>query len=170
MCEHVPALVAQALVYASHDAAAISRHVDTVEDQEVLRAQLSEQGLVGFIPNGARLARASGASDEPMPSCIPFESPAGLQAEVTLPHVGRLVGMGLRQAAVYVCLGGGFHGKSTLLAALATGMYNHIPGDGREYVSVSQNAASIRSEDGRPVGRVDIASFITNLPDRSDTR
>lgn len=133
---------------------------------------LSAHGLVGFLPNGAVLARASGASDRPMPSppCVAFESPKELQVSLTLPNRGKIEGLGITKKSLYVCLGGGFHGKSTFLSALAYGTYNHIPGDGREFVSVSPSAASIRSEDGRPVSQVDISPFISNLPDGSDTR
>lgn len=171
MCEHVSALVA-AVYYAHHDATHLAAHVDAVEDQEALRAMLPAHGLVGFVPNGAVLVRESGASDRPMtsPPAVRFESPESLQVTLELPNRGAITGMGIQKQAVYVCLGGGFHGKSTFLAALARGPYNHVPDDGRAFVSLVPSAVSVRSEDGRPVRSVDISPFIANLPDGSDTR
>lgn len=171
VCEHVPALV-ESVYYPNQNAKHLEDHICAVEDQDALRGMLEKHGLVGFIPNGALLARKSGASDLPMasPPGVPFASPASLQVTLTLPNRGAIQGMGIQKKAVYVCLGGGFHGKSTFLLALSYGTYNHIPGDGREFVSVIDSTTSIRSEDGRPVTRVDISPFITNLPDGSDTR
>ncbi|WFD19111.1 hypothetical protein MCAP1_001332 [Malassezia caprae] len=147
----------------------LAQHVHTVEDQAALRKLLPQHGLVAFVPNGALLPRASGASDQPLQGSVPFASPPTLQTALSLPHRGSISGMGLRQGQVCACLGGGFHGKSTFLAALALGAYNHVPGDGREFVCTTEQVASIRSEDGRSIQHVDISPFIANLPDKSDT-
>jgi predicted ABC-class ATPase len=60
--------------------------------------------------------------------------------------------------------GGGYHGKSTLLRALERGIYPHLPGDGREWVVSAPGLVKLRAEDGRRVERVDISSFIGELP------
>lgn len=60
-------------------------------------------------------------------------------------------------------------GKSTLLRALAVGVYNKIPGDGRELAVTDPGAVTIRAEDGRPVSGVDISPFISSLPSSSAT-
>ncbi|WFD22715.1 hypothetical protein MEQU1_001390 [Malassezia equina] len=169
VCENIPHMVQQALLYTSHDATRLAQHVHAVEDQASLRHQLPDHELVAFVPNGALLPRASGASDQPLRDCVPFVSPPGLQVTLHLPHRGPITGMGLRRGQVCACLGGGFHGKSTFLAALSLGCYNHVPGDGREFVCTTEQVASIRSEDGRSIQHVDISPFITNLPDQSDT-
>ena len=48
-------------------------------------------------------------------------------------------------------------------------MYNHIQGDGREYVITDDTALKLRSEDGRFIKDVDISMFINDLPNKKDT-
>ncbi|WFD31051.1 hypothetical protein MSPP1_002081 [Malassezia sp. CBS 17886] len=171
LCKNVPVLVEESLVAGSLDLASMSAHIDCVEDQEALRAQLGGLGLVGFVANGAILPRASGASELPLapPACVPFESPASQEVELHVPHRGAVRGLGIRRGAIYMCVGGGYHGKSTFLAALSLGSYNHVRGDGREFVSTVDTTYSVGSEDGRAVQKVDISPFITNLPNGTDT-
>ena len=151
----------------------LARHVQTVEDQLALRRQLSAHGLVAFVAEGSSLPRHSGAEDRPLDGAIPLEVPPALACELEAPHAGLLRGLGVR-AGVTLIAGGGYHGKSTLLAALAQGVYDHIPGDGRERCVSVSGAVSIRAEDGRAVRGVDLRPFITALPlgrrtDRFDT-
>lgn len=169
LCGHVPEMVEYGLLYASYDATALERHLLTIEDQHVLRTKLKEHGLVAFVPNGAKLARKSGDSDLPMPSCVPFQSPPSLHVSIEIPNRGSIQGMGLRRGTLNVCIGGGFHGKSTFLSAIALGSFNFVPDDGREFVCTSEDVVSVRSEDGRCIGKVDISPFITNLPNGADT-
>jgi predicted ABC-class ATPase len=144
-------------------------HLDAAEDAEALRGQLSRLGLVAFVADGSLLPRRSGVDDRPLQAdrAIPFRSPASLQVKVSLPHAGEITGMGV-PSGVTLVVGGGYHGKSTLLAALELGVYNHIPGDGRELVVTEPTAVKIRAEDGRRVEGVDIRSFINHLPNQSD--
>ncbi|KAI0962634.1 hypothetical protein AcV7_001434 [Taiwanofungus camphoratus] len=160
----VPALT-EGLLYSSQEKATLQQFVDCIEDQEDLRCQATKAGLVAFVANGAVLPRASGALDEPMasPSVVTFQSPPNLEQSFNLPHRGEIRGMGV-PAGITMIAGGGFHGKSTLLDALAVGCYNHIPGDGREFVVTSNNCVSVQGEDGRSITNVDISPFITNLP------
>ncbi|MCS7255249.1 MAG: ABC-ATPase domain-containing protein, partial [Thermomicrobium sp.] len=138
--------------------------IAVVEDAEALRAQLPEQRLVAFVGRGAILPRRSGVSQEPLrEGAIPFEAPPTLEVELATPHSGRVRGMGIPEGVTLI-VGGGFHGKSTLLEALARGVYNHIPGDGRERVVTRSDAVVIRAEDGRRVVGVDLSAFIRNLP------
>ena len=44
-----------------------------------------------------------------------------------LPHRGKITGMGIRKGITLI-VGGGYHGKSTLLKALELGVYDHIAG------------------------------------------
>ncbi|HEC17595.1 MAG TPA: ATPase [Sedimenticola sp.] len=166
----LPAVVNAALYHGRLDAGALERHVDSVEDQDFLRRWLAGQGLVAFIADGAVLPRLSGVDDRPMQrQAIPFRAPASLAREVILPHAGAVRGMGI-PAGVSLIVGGGFHGKSTLLNALERGVYNHIPGDGRERVVSLGSAVKIRAEDGRAINGVNISPFIDNLPFGRDTR
>ncbi|KAI0363307.1 hypothetical protein BV20DRAFT_152621 [Pilatotrama ljubarskyi] len=161
----IPAL-AETLLYSSHDSKRMVDFVDCVEDQEELRQQITAAGLITFIPNGAILPRASGASDTPMksPNVVPFRSPPNLEGTFVLPHRGQITGMAIPKGIVMIA-GGGFHGKSTLLDALARGCYNHVPGgNGREFLVTSSRCVSIQGEDGRAVTNVDISPFIANLP------
>jgi len=166
MFETVPLLISKSLLYSALDGPTVLAHVLSVEDQSALRSMLETQGLVAFVKNGAILPRRSGASDLPLGSSSAmrqFSSPPSMQTSFVLPNSGRIDGMGIRKGVTLIC-GGGFHGKSTLLGALEVGIYNHIPGDGREFVCVDESAVKIRAEDGRSVTDLNISPFINNLP------
>ncbi len=142
---------------------------DLADDQAAVRAELRRRGLVTFVADGAVLPRASGVSARPLAGATPFRSPASLRVVLDLPHRGPTPGMGIPRGVTLI-VGGGYHGKSTLLKALQEGVYNHVAGDGRELVVTDATAVKLRAEDGRAVQVVDIAPFISNLPDGRDTR
>lgn len=171
LTEVVPGLVEGALLYKNINRGDLIRHINLAEDQEFLRGALAERGLVAFVGNGSVLPRESGTSDRPLtgPGVVAFQSPPGLKTEFELPNTGKVSGMGIPRG-VTVIVGGGYHGKSTLLRALERGVYNHVPGDGRELVVTVGDAVKIRAEDGRRVEKVDIGGFINNLPFGQDTR
>jgi len=167
--DEVPKIVDSALKYAHLDTKRLARHLNAAEDSDVLRAKLPALGQVAFVADGAILPRRSGVDDRPLPrdQAILFRSPDSLRVEITLPHAGRISGMGI-PTGVTLIVGGGYHGKSTLLLALERGVYNHIPDDGRELVITDPTAVKIRAEDGRRVEGVDIRPFINNLPNHGD--
>jgi len=172
-CGLLPA-VEQALIYSSLDQQTLWKHILSVEDQEHLRGQLLGMGLIGFVGNGAVLPRKSGVDDRPMTAkddqnLVKFASPKSLEVSVKLPHAGLIRGMGIRKGITLI-IGGGFHGKSTLLQALQLGVYNKVPGDGREFVAFDPNGIKVRAEDGRFIAGTDISPFISNLPFGKDTR
>ena len=138
------------------------------DDQQYIRNQLKEQGLVAFVADGSVLPRESGVSQKPMKSAVVFQSPASLAVDMDLPHRGKVRGMGIRRG-ITVVVGGGFHGKSTLLKSLERGVYNHIAGDGRELVITEESAYKLRAEEGRCIHQTDISMFISNLPTKADT-
>ena len=107
----------------------------------------------------------TGAADEPMDAsvAIPFTSPPSLEHELSVPNAGAVKGMGIPKGITLI-VGGGFHGKSTLLKALEVGVYNHLPGDGRDGVVADPTGVKIRAEDGRSVTKVNVEPFIQNLP------
>ncbi|KAL4100387.1 hypothetical protein PRIC1_008181 [Phytophthora ramorum] len=170
LVDTLPTLVERSLLLKSLDVAHVWEHLHSVEDQETLRGMMKGAGLVGFVRDGAVLPRQSGASDLPLSSdkAVPFKSPKSLSRSFTLPNCGVVTGMGIPQG-VTLFVGGGFHGKSTVLKALEVGVYNHVPSDGRELVVMDPNAVKIRSEDSRSVVCTDISAFIDNLPFKQDT-
>ncbi len=166
----LPAVVEHGLLFENLTAEDVERHVKSVEDQAHLRDWLSSEGLVAFLADGAILPRRSGIDDRPMgQEALPLRASESLARTVTLPNAGPIRGMGI-PSGVTLIVGGGFHGKSTLLHALEHGVYNHLPGDGREQVATLASAVKVRAEDGRAVSRVDISPFIDRLPLGRDTR
>ncbi len=164
LLEELPEVVRGALVPEGVDEGAARRHVETVEDADGLRKRLPELGLVAFVADGAMLPRESGASDLPLgDGAVPFASPEEYRVSVELTNGGEVSGMGIPEGVTLV-VGGGFHGKSTLLSALSWGVYDHVPGDGREGVVTRPDAVKIRAEDGRSVAGVDISGMIGALP------
>ncbi len=168
--EELTEVVCQALLYPNLDQQALNRQLDSVEDQQFLRHWLRQNQLIAFVGDGAILPRRSGIDDRPLDEgAITFLSPASLAVEVQLPHAGCVRGMAIGSGMTLI-VGGGFHGKSTLLQALELAVYDHIPGDGRERVVCDPGAVKIRAEDGRSINRIDISSFINNLPLGRNTR
>ena len=134
LVEALPHVVHDSLLYSAHKSADVTRWCDTVEDTRTLRAALKAQKLVAFVGDGSILPRAAGNSDLPMGGeAVPFKSPPSMSVSIPLPHRGTVSGMGIPEGITLI-VGGGFHGKSTLLQALQMGVYDHIPGDGRELV------------------------------------
>jgi predicted ABC-class ATPase len=173
LLEELPEVVRRGLVPApegSVDVEGATSHVETVEDADHLRGLLIGLGLVAFVADGTVLPRESGASDRPLEEgAVPFRSPEEYRVEVELPNGGGVSGMGLPEGVTLVA-GGGFHGKSTLLSALSWGVYDHVPGDGRELVVARGDAVKIRAEDGRSVSGVDISAMIGDLPSGRSTK
>lgn len=155
----------------THDPDEVTRHALVNEDADALRRALGDHDLVGFVANGASLPRRSGIDQRPLEGdgVVPFESPESLRVTIELPNAGPIQGMGV-PPGVTLIVGGGYHGKSTLLKALERGVYNHRPGDGRERVATEGGAVKVRAEDGRSVAGVDISAFIRGLPGGEDTR
>jgi predicted ABC-class ATPase len=166
--EELPAIVQQAFGALAPDT--VRRHIKATEDAEYLRAKLEELGLVAFIADGSILPRKSGTSNEPMEEkdAVVFRSPESLRVSVELAHAGCITGLGIPRGVTLI-VGGGYHGKSTLLHAIETGIYNHIPGDGREQCAADSRAVKVRAYSGRSVASADISGFIDNLPYERDT-
>ncbi len=169
LLSELPSAVRKSLFFGSIPRKEIEEHVKVIEDAEYIRSRLPELGIVAFVADGSILPRESGISEEPLEGAIPFTSPPSLAVEINTLYRGRVRGMGVPEG-VSLIVGGGYHGKSTLLKAIAMGVYPHIPGDGREFVITRRDAVFIRAEDGRSVEMVDISPFISSLPDGTDTR
>lgn len=179
LCEAMPDIVQKGLLWRTYPEKPAWAFVECVENQESIRDRLKGMGLAAFVGDGSILPREAGNSQRPMArdKAVPFVSPESLQVRMDLPNpVTRdagapreITGMGIPRGVTLI-VGGGYHGKSTLLKALERGVYPHVPGDGREYVVTSRDAVKIRAEEGRRVERVDISPFISDLPGGTDTR
>lgn len=161
----IPSIVNDSMLFENTDMAALARHIECMEDADYLRACLKKAGLAAFVADGSILPRKSGVDDTPLTggNVVPFLSPGTMKVSMELPNRGRITGMGIGEGITLI-VGGGFHGKSTLLRAVELGVYNHVPGDGRELVIASADAFKVRAEDGRRVEKVDISPFIRGLP------
>ena len=166
--DFIPVCVEQGLLYASTPKGEVEQVIALAEDRRFIREELSRLELAAFVADGAILPRESGVSDRPMKNAVPFQSPEEMAVTLELPHRGQVRGMGVRRGITLIA-GGGYHGKSTLLKALERGVYDHIAGDGREYVITDATAVKIRAEDGRKVTDTDISLFINHLPSGRDT-
>ncbi len=166
--DFVPECVKHALLYKNVDAKRLRSIIDLAEDQHYIREMLPKMGLCAFVADGSILPRESGISPRPMKGGVKFRSPKELEVTMELPHRGKITGMGIRKGITLI-VGGGYHGKSTLLKALELGVYDHIAGDGREYVITDHTAMKIRAEDGRSIRKTDISMFINDLPNGRDT-
>jgi predicted ABC-class ATPase len=168
--EIIPRIVNDSLYYQILPTDKLYRHIETVEDAEFIRGRLAELSLVAFIANNAVLPRSSGVDPRPLSTegVVPFQSCQSMRVSMTLPNHGEITGMGIRKGVTLI-VGGGYHGKSTLLNSLEYGIYNHIPDDGREFVVTNSDAVKIRAEDGRSIQNLNIDPFISNLPFDQDT-
>lgn len=167
--DFLPVCIHKSFFYSNLNAKELQNYIELAEDQEFIRQTLPAKNLCAFIADGSILPRESGISSRPMKASVPFTSPDSLRISINLPHKGKITGMGIPKGITLI-VGGGYHGKSTLLNALELGVYNHIPGDGREYVITDATAVKLRSEDGRFIKDVDISMFINDLPNKKDTR
>ncbi len=167
-CEDLPQVIKEAVFQINQ--VELNRHLELSDQQETIRNYITQRKYICFIAKESILPRESGISNLPLkgPQVIPFISPKSLEIEITIPHRKPIKGMAIPEGVTLI-VGGGYNGKSTLLKAIERGVYNHIPGDGREYVITNPSAYKIRAEDGRRVEKVNISPFISNLPFGKDT-
>lgn len=166
--EFLPACIRNSLFFSKLEEEQVKDAVFLAEDQEEIRNILQKEGLVCFVANGSVLPRKSGVSELPMKGSVVFQSPPEMEKTLQLPHLGLVRGMAVKKGITLIA-GGGYHGKSTLLEAIQKGVYNHIKGDGREFVITEKTAVKLRAEDGRSIRDVDISLFINDLPNKKDT-
>lgn len=166
--EFLPECIGNSFFYSKLDKQKVEKAVFLSEDQEEIRRILQKEGWICFVANGSILPRMSGVSDLPLMKSVVFQSPVSMERSLKLPHRGEIKGMVIPKGVTLI-VGGGYHGKSTLLKAIQAGVYNHIEGDGREFVITDETAVKIRAEDGRSIRSVDISLFINDLPNGKDT-
>lgn len=167
--EILSVVIKRSFLFCNIDMIRLERAIELAVEQTYLRKKIKEQGFISFVADGSILPRQSGVSQKALKGALPFVSPESLAVEFTLPNGKKIRGMGIKKG-VTVIVGGGYHGKSTLLRAIEEGVYNHTIGDGREYVITEENGIKIRAEDGRCIHGSDISLFINHLPNGQDTR
>lgn len=167
--DFLPQCIQRVFFYSKRNPKEVKAVIDLAEDQQFIREELKRLHLIAFVADGSVLARESGVSSRPMKDAVRFSSPESQKIALNLPHKGQIFGMGIKEGITLI-VGGGYHGKSTLLKALELGVYNHIAGDGREYVITDETALKLRAEDGRSINHVDISLFINDLPNKKDTK
>ncbi|MTI46351.1 MAG: ATPase [Firmicutes bacterium] len=168
LCEDIPYIIKESLF--KYDGTELQDHLKLSDQQETIRNYLKENNYISFIANDSILPRKSGVSNSPLENSkvVPFKSPKSFEIQIPIPYGNPLTGMAIPEG-ISIVIGGGYHGKSTVLNAIERGVYNHIKGDGREYVITNSTAFKIRAEDGRRVEKVNISPFISNLPYNKDT-
>ncbi len=144
------------------DRAELAAHVLLYSRQRQIRAYLRENGLLAFLANGSILPR-QGTTQLPLSGAVPFRAPASLEVTIRMSDGYSVTGMGLKQG-ITVITGGGYSGKSTLLDCLEQGIYDHVAGDGREYVISDETACKVYAEDGRYLAPTDLSPFFSYLP------
>lgn len=166
--EFLPKIVEKSLVFQNMNQRQVWEALELYEDQSALYALCQENHWAAFVADGSVLPRKSGVSDKPMKEAKVFYAPESMRVTVKLPHKGEISGMAIKEGITLI-VGGGYHGKSTLLNGLETGIYHHIKGDGREYIVSNETAFKVRAEDGRGISGTDISMFIRDLPNKKDT-
>ena len=146
----------------------LSEAIAVYQRQQEIREYLKLNSLSAFIADGSILPRENG-TELPMRGAVPFLSPDSMKVTIPLSDGTKLSGMAIKNG-VTVITGGGYSGKSTLLDAIEAGIYDHIPGDGREYVITDNSALKIYAEDSRPVHNLDLSPFFKYLPGSDDLR
>jgi predicted ABC-class ATPase len=161
----LPQLVEETCILSERDVRSIEKRMQLVDNQQAIREEMERNGWVSFVADGSVLPRKSGINDQPLrgEAVIPFRTPPSFKVSISVPHGNPITGMAIPRGVTLI-VGGGYHGKSTLLKAIERGVYHHIEGDGREYVLTVPDAVKIRAEDGRRVEKVNISPFIGELP------
>lgn len=165
----LPDIVNRTALYKNIDIAELDDVMRLTENQFFIRNEMKNRELTAFIADNSILPRKSGISAEPLKDAVKFRAPESMKIKMDLPDGTAIYGMGIPKGVTLI-VGGGYHGKSTLLEALQMGVYDHVAGDGREYVFSDVSSVKIRAEDGRSISQTDISMFINNLPNKLDTR
>lgn len=159
----IKCVVGESMIYPSYKQSKLYNHIQTAENAEFIRSHLKERGLVAFVADGSVLPRRE---DElaPMSDAVPFHCDDSLKVTFDVPNGDPITGWGVKRH-MNVVLGAPRSGRSTLADAIAAGPYNHIPGDGREYVISFPCASFVVSEPGRPADSVDVSMFLKDSPE-----
>ncbi|MBP7829581.1 MAG: hypothetical protein KA248_06650 [Kiritimatiellae bacterium] len=161
--EDLPGVVNSSLIFCNLNQREVEDFVNLMEDADQIRQVLPTRGWVGFVGEGALLARAGDADTPDYESMTPLAVEDALAVELDVPNAGRVRGFGV-PSGITVILGDRYSGRADLVRALAAGIYNHVPGDGREWVVSLPDAVQVVAESGRSVQQVDVSAFLREHP------
>ncbi|HBA85503.1 MAG TPA: hypothetical protein DCZ95_15565 [Verrucomicrobia bacterium] len=167
--EDLPEVVNHALVFCNLDEKEVNEFVDSMEDADAIRQSLPTRGWVGFVAEGSCPSRKPGSDDPDYYQSLPVSASGGLLSEIQVPRAGSVKGIGI-PAGVTLVLGDAFSGRTEVMRALASGIYNHVPGDGREAIVTVPDAVYIKADPGRSIHRVNLGAFLDGRPDFGDIR
>ena len=156
--DRIASIVSESMLYSAYKPSKLYNHLETNENADYIRDKLKEKGLAAFIAEGSVLPRRE---DDlaPLVDAESFDVLSEYECSFEVPNGPPVRGFGI-PAGVTMIAGHSRSGRSGLLDAILTGVYNHIPGDGREYVITRAGAAFVSSQPGRAVTAVDVSSFL----------
>ncbi len=160
--DELASVVNSALIYCNLNEAELTEFVDIMEDADQVRQILPTRGLVSFVGEGSMLARLGNTDYPDYDDVQPLTVAEELLVEVDVPNAGPVKGLGI-PSGITLILGDAYSGRIQLMRAIAAGIYNHIPGDGRELAITMPDAVHIASEPGRSVQKVDVHPFVREL-------
>jgi predicted ABC-class ATPase len=156
--EELQELVVSTLIYCNLDYDELSSFLDIMEDAGRIRQLLASQGLISFVGEGSLLKREPFTDDVDL-----FQAPLmideKLKTSIDVPNAGTVSGLGIKDGITLI-IGDEYSGRCDLIAAISAGIYNHVPGDGREFVASMPDTVYISEEPGRSVQKVDISPFV----------
>jgi predicted ABC-class ATPase len=158
--EDLPEIVSSSIFCCNLDLGAAEEFVNGMEDADRVRQTLATLGLVGFVGEGSLLAREQGSDEPDLSHIAPFEVADDARTEIDVPNAGKIAGLGI-PAGLTVVLGDAANGRKDFMSALAAGVFNHIPGDGRETVITVSDAVQVAVDRDRVVQEVNITPFLT---------
>ena len=157
--EDLPEIVSSSIFCCNLDLAEVEDFVNGMEDADRIRQTLATLGLVSFVGEGSLLAREQDTDLPDYDHIAPFEVSEAAQTEIDVPNAGKIIGLGI-PAGLTVVLGDAANGRKDFMSAIAAGVFNHIPGDGRETVITVSDAVQVATERGRSVQEVNITPFL----------
>jgi predicted ABC-class ATPase len=157
--DELTSVVNHSLIACNLDEQEMNHFVDVMEDADQIRQMLPTRGLVSFVGEGSLPARL-GDSDYPaFENTTPLTMDESLLVDVDTPNAGTVKGLGV-PTGVTLIVGDEYSSRAALMRAIASGIYNHVPGDGREQVITVPDAVHVAAETGRSIQKVDISSMI----------
>ena len=155
-------VVTGSLIYCNLSQQEVEEFVNGMEDADQIRQVLPTRGWVGFAAEGSLLARYGNTDYPDYDKLDTLRVADDIAIEVEVPNAGEVKGVGI-PAGITLILGDDYSGRVELMRALAAGIYNHVPGDGRERVISVPDIVHVAAETGRSVQKVNVSAFVRKL-------